>query len=186
MYYNQRTTPPMALITRSASASGNNIDISKLRKVKEEKDKKRIKVYEEILKKCHQRIIKCASHEEDTCLYQVPEFCFGVPIYNLTACICFIIYKLRKDGLKVNYVYPNYLIISWKKSMDDEEKEFQLLTEDFPNSKEFMMPVNKNSKDYNQSRFKETDNSPAINPMLIYDNSTLESLKFYADKIKKG
>ena len=49
-----------------------------------------------------------------------------------------------------------------------------------------MMPVNKNSKDYNKSRFKETDNSPAINPMLIYDNSTLESLKFYADKIKKG
>ena len=61
-----------------------------------------------------------------------------------------------------------------------------MLTEDFPNSKEFMMPVNKNSKDYDKSFFKETDRSPPINPMLIYDNSTLESLKFYADKIRKN
>ena len=40
MFYNQRATPPMSLITRSASVSSNNIDISKLRKAKEERDKK--------------------------------------------------------------------------------------------------------------------------------------------------
>ena len=184
MFYNQRSTPPMALITRSASTSGNNIDISKLRQAKEEKDKKRIKVYEVILKKCHQRIIKCASHEEDMYIYQVPEFKFGVPIYNLNSCMVYIIYKLRDNGFLVKYIYPNYIFISWKKSEAEREREALMLTEELPKINEHI-PINRNKIKGNDSNtfFRKLSSLETQN---IYDDSTLNNFKITTNKMNKN
>ena len=52
----------------------DKLDIIELRKVKDDKQKRRVKIYEEILKNCHNRIIMHSNEENDCCFYKVPEF----------------------------------------------------------------------------------------------------------------
>ena len=178
--------PPMSLIVSNTNVKA--LDLNKLRTFKEDREKKRIKVYEEILKKCHHRIKTTAQREHDYCFYKVPEFIFGIPIYNLSGCICFIIYKLRKNGFSVNYIYPNYIFISWKKSAEEEEAEYNSILKNHPNIKEFM-PINtsaiNNSNSSSTKYYKNIDNTPPINPMLVYDDSALENLKLYSEKMNR-
>ena len=76
---------------------------------------RKTKIYEEILKKCHHRI-KNVSKQNPLmcyCLYIIPKFIYGIPLYNLPECINYLFEKLTENGFKVYYTHPNLLIISW-------------------------------------------------------------------------
>lgn len=47
------------------------------------------------------------------CLFVVPEFIAGVPIYNIADCTEFVKLELEKAGFAISYFYPNFLFISW-------------------------------------------------------------------------
>ena len=162
----------------------DKLDIVALRKVKDKKQERRIKIYDEILKNCHNKIVKHSNEDNDCCIYQVPEFKFGVPIYNLNSCMVYIIYKLRDNGFTVKYIYPNYIFISWKKSETEKEREAIMLTEELPKINEHI-PINRNKiggKD-NNSFFRKLSSLETQN---IYDDSTLNNFKITTKKMNKN
>jgi len=155
----------------------DTLDISKLRQVKESREQKRVKIYNEILKGCHHKIVIYSQEEVDSCFFKVPEFKFGVPVYNLNSCIVYLIHKLRKNGFKVNYIYPNYLFISWKKSDEDKEREAKRLTSDMPQINDFV-PINpqkirNNNQDYYKNLSSNNNNNNNHNHNQVYDEETM-------------
>jgi len=162
----------------------DKLDIIALRKVRDKKQERRIKIYDEILKNCHNKIVKHSNEDNDCCIYQVPEFKFGVPIYNLNSCMVYIIYKLRDNGFLVKYIYPNYIFISWKKSEAERERETLMLTEELPKINEHI-PINRNKIKGNDSNtfFRKLSSLETQN---IYDDSTLNNFKITTNKMNKN
>ena len=76
----------------------------------------RLKTYQKILARAHKKI-KITSrqkHNDLFCFYVVPEFLVGVPTYDITTCITYLIEQLTKNGFEVKYTHPNLIFISWK------------------------------------------------------------------------
>ena len=91
------------------------IDISELHnKTREQRDKK-IKIYEEVLKKCHHRIklVSKLTPMNQWCFYLIPKVLFGMPLYNLAECVEYLVRRLSDNGFKVAYTHPNLLLITW-------------------------------------------------------------------------
>jgi len=74
-------------------------------------------VYEKILFKIYKKIKIVNKRKQYNLVYEVPNYMFGHALYNVRACIVFIMVALRKKGLFVKYTYPNILIISWKNAI---------------------------------------------------------------------
>ena len=75
----------------------------------------KIQIYNKILSRVHKKI-KVASKSrncEKHCFFLVPEFILGIPVYNTSTCITYIIDKLLDNGFHVRYTHPNLLFISW-------------------------------------------------------------------------
>ena len=105
------------------------LNINELYRLKEEKIKKKLGIYDNVLKKIHQRIKNVAENSiECYCFYVVPNFIFGIPSYNKNDCIQYLFSKLVKNGFKVMYTDPNLFFISWqnlkptKKYVEDVKK----------------------------------------------------------------
>ena len=104
------------------------INIDELNIINEDRYKRRLEIYDNVLKKCHERI-KTVAHSPrggTFCFYIVPTYIFGIPIYELNTCIVYIVQHLIKNGFEVNYTHPNLLYISWlnrKNSLEYKKKE---------------------------------------------------------------
>ena len=101
------------------------LNINQLHKEIEKREKRKNKVYNTILDKVNYRILSTNTKTNDCfCIYLVPRFLFGVPLYNMTNCIIYIMEELIDKGFKVTYTHPNFLSISWKeKPKNIESKE---------------------------------------------------------------
>jgi len=133
------------------------INIDELHKEKNEKIKHKNKIYEQILEKCHNRIKFSAKiiDSPNNCFFIVPQYEYGIPIYNLNKCIVFIVKSLMSNGFEVTYTSPNILFISWEGKSNP--KNYKLLE--------------KRDKGYKTIEdYKPTGN-------LIYDKNTLDVFK---------
>ena len=102
------------------------INIDSLHKINEDRLKNRIKIYDEILRKCHERIKAISKSPKGTtfCFYIIPNYVYGTPLYDINACIVYMVQCLIKNGFYVAYTHPNLLYISWfKKSNSIEYKK---------------------------------------------------------------
>ena len=91
------------------------LNINNLHNEIEKRENRKNKIYQTILEKVQYRIITTNKKSIDCyCFYVVPTFIFGVPLYDMTKCIIFIMEDLIRRGFKVNYTHPNLLYISWK------------------------------------------------------------------------
>ena len=77
------------------------------------KNFKRLKKFDDILLQIHRRIKYHADLEQTFCLYNIPEFIFGIPLYNVNDLKKYIINTLKKNGFKILYFHPNTIFISW-------------------------------------------------------------------------
>jgi hypothetical protein len=92
-----------------------NININKLRSEVEEREQRKIKIYEKVLNLCYQKILNTNKQYDDyTCTYIVPNVVFGLPLYNFDECVQFIMNKLIEKGFEIIYAIPNIIHISWK------------------------------------------------------------------------
>jgi hypothetical protein len=92
------------------------MNIFELTKMHKRKQQNKIKVYDELLSKCHKKIYQiCNGNNVSECLYKVPVYTFGSPLYNQEAAIAYIMLKLRKNGFDVVYEKPNIIRVSWDK-----------------------------------------------------------------------
>ena len=91
-------------------------NVNEIKKFIHEREKGRLLIYEEILEKCYHRIQSSVVRDDPLSLYVVPDFIIGKPTYNFANCIQYIIFRLKNNGFKVKYIYPNALQIEWGKN----------------------------------------------------------------------
>jgi len=70
-----------------------------------------------VLELCNIQISQAEKLSKTECYFQVPEFMFGYPLYDISECIRFLIQKLKLNDYHVQYFHPKLLFISWH--MDD-------------------------------------------------------------------
>tara|TARA_B100001094_G_scaffold113056_1_gene108990 strand:- start:320 stop:745 length:426 start_codon:yes stop_codon:yes gene_type:complete len=138
----------------------SQIDMRKLREESDKRELKKIEMYDDILKKCHHRILYNSRLQRPYCFFQIPEFVFGVPLYNVSELRKYMMNSLNTNGFQLLYIEPNWLFIYWNVKSKGLTKHTD---------------VNIIKK---QQNYKSTDTyKPSGN--FIYDNPTLMNM---ADK----
>lgn len=132
------------------------INIDELHKPRKLKLEQRKKVFESILKCCHNRIKMVAETETNLsyCFYKVPRYIYGIPLYDINNCIVYLFNSLVKNGFEVKYIEPNTLYISWLDKTNPKEHEKPKIE-------------NKKSKDYKSLEFKPSND-------FIYDMKSFD------------
>lgn len=76
----------------------------------------RIKLFDDILKMCHNKIKKYNKEfKKQECLFSPPPFIIGKPPYNYIDLLNYIIDSLNKNGLKAQWLPDKQsLYVSWK------------------------------------------------------------------------
>ncbi len=89
------------------------VKASELIKEQENRDKQKIIIYKKIYKRIENKILKSSHMNLYECWYEIPEFLFNIPLYNLDKCKIYLKKKLTDDGFVVTFSGVNVIIISW-------------------------------------------------------------------------
>ena len=68
-----------------------------------------------VLERCYTKI-RLAVRSRSTsssCVFEIPEFLFGYPMYDLTECVLYVKRHLETNAFKVSYFFPRLLVVSW-------------------------------------------------------------------------
>jgi hypothetical protein len=87
--------------------------IQDIHKKQKDKENNRINIYKKIASKCFKKIKETSVNEGTFCFYRIPEYIPGLPIYNITECVMFILNLLKDKGFKARYCDGFYIYISW-------------------------------------------------------------------------
>ena len=87
--------------------------VTEIHKKQKEKEKSRIKIYESILVRCFKKIKETSLNEETFCFFRLPEYIPGLPIYNMTECVIFLLNLLHEKGFSARYIDGFIIYISW-------------------------------------------------------------------------
>ena len=98
------------------------MDAKDMNRFQHNREKRKYKIFQEILNRCLVKVKNAAKHNRTEQVYKVPVFLIGKPLYNLEACLCYLLVNLRNKGFVVYYYIPNILYISWKKGLSYDEK----------------------------------------------------------------
>ena len=141
----------------------SQLKVSELFETSNKKNLMRLEIYDDVLVKCHKRIKYNSTLERTYCFYQIPEFIIGVPLYKVEEMRIYIINSLKKDGLQVMYIDPNWLFISWAN----------------PSMKKLVNSANSTNKklaeEKDKKQYKSTENYKPTGS-LIYDEQTMMGL----------
>lgn len=125
-----------------------------------EKNLKRLEIYDNVLVKCHNRIKYNSNLEKTYCFFQIPEFIIGVPIFNIQEMRTYVINSLQNNGFQIMYIEPNWLFISW-----GNRNNKKLVNSNFK----------KEIKQKEKSKYKSVDNFKPSGS-FIYDESIMLGL----------
>ena len=91
------------------------LNIDELYEKKRQHDLTQLALFNKVLNRIHVRIktVSRQRKDEQFCWYVVPEVIIGVPKYDQSACIAYLIDKLKTNGFNIRYIHPNALFISW-------------------------------------------------------------------------
>ena len=91
------------------------INIDELYEKKRQNDLNKLELFKKILNRIHIRIKTKAKQcpTEKFCWFVVPEMIIGVPKYDQSGCIAYIMNTLQENGFNVRYFHPNTLLIGW-------------------------------------------------------------------------
>lgn len=151
-------------------------------------DLRTLDVFNKILNRIHNKI-KITSRQklqEQFCWFVVPEVMIGVPKYNQSDCIAYLIDKLKDNGFLCKYIHPNVLFISWKHWIptyvrDQIKKKTGLNVDGFGKPKQDKQNINDTLKNPNKLSNKDSkkpndfksinDYKPSKN--FVYSNNLL-------------
>lgn len=151
-------------------------------------DLRTLDVFNKILNRIHNKI-KITSRQklqEQFCWFVVPEVMIGVPRYNQSDCIAYLIDKLKDNGFLCKYIHPNVLFISWKHWIptyvrDQIKKKTGLNVDGFGKPKQDKQNINDTLKNPNKLSNKDSkkpndfksinDYKPSKN--FVYSNNLL-------------
>lgn len=78
-----------------------------------QKVQNKIEVYNIILDRCYKKIRDSIKKNYTYCIFQVPEFIYGRPLYDIVHCTQYIHRKLLECAYKINFVNATTMIIQW-------------------------------------------------------------------------
>lgn len=93
-------------------------------------EENKMKIYEKILRSCHNKIKKYNTEfKKQECLFQPPVFIIGLPPYNYVELIDYLVHSLRINGLRAEWLLNRKAIyISWKKNDVDINQYYSQFT----------------------------------------------------------
>ena len=147
----------------------SQLDINSLFETTNQKTLKRLETYDKVLKQCHARIKYYSKFEKTTCFFAIPEFIIGVPLYDVSEMKQYIMNSLEKNGFKLMYLHPNWLMIDWSEKSKQKKKEKKSVSFD-TQTKQDKKPQYKSVEEY-----KPTGS-------FVYNQNSMSSLE---DKTKK-
>lgn len=106
------------------SGFNEKINLDELYSTQKSIEDNKIKIYEKILSRVHKKIkhISRSRNCDKHCFFLVPEFVLGIPVYDTSVCITYVIDKLLDNGFMVRYTHPNLLFISWQHYIPRHER----------------------------------------------------------------
>ena len=153
------------------------IDISELHKKTREQREKKIKIYEEVLKKCHHRIklVSKLTPMNQWCFYLIPKVLFGMPLYNLAECVEYLVRMLSDNGFKVAYTHPNLLLITWFENDSGQGGQYPNLVNMEKSLNKTRPRITNNSSSSNQNYRSIDSYKPSGN--LVYNQNSFNLLE---------
>ena len=100
------------------------INLFKLNKSRRKRFEKHKPIYRHVLKKCHSKIYLSGEQLKTECLFTIPQYIPGMPLFDIRECMRYIIRKLEKNKLNVQVLKPDTISISWEHiSLYDRKNE---------------------------------------------------------------
>lgn len=136
------------------------LSLSELAKIHKKKQKCKTKTYDAILNKCHTQIRNMAKRDQTFCYYVVPLYVMGLPLYDINACIVYLLLNLKKKGFYVQMADSQTIYISWKHIYEQNVTQQQ-------------RNPNKNSNNWSEQNQRFLQNKPR--PLSLTYNSSSRS-----------
>ena len=87
--------------------------VNDLQKKAKAKEMNRNKIFFSIAKRCFEKIKETSGNDETYCFFKIPEYIPGVPLFNMTNCVLYLLNLLQEKGFKCRYVDKFILYITW-------------------------------------------------------------------------
>lgn len=81
-------------------------------KKQKKKEKEKNSIYKKVYDRIDKKILMASEQNFYQCLYEIPEFMLGLPLYNLHECINYVDKELKSNGFKT-YWTNNEVLIDW-------------------------------------------------------------------------
>ena len=93
----------------------SKIDMDSLYSQKKSRDLNTLTTYKLVLARVHSRIkaVSRVRGNSECCWYLVPEVIIGLPKFETSSCIAYLVFQLKENGFLVRYTHPNLLFIAW-------------------------------------------------------------------------
>jgi|TARA_B110000495_G_C22816356_1_gene476555 hypothetical protein len=112
-----------------------SINVNQIQKNKGERDRYKYTTYKRILEKCYLKIKTCSDNNQSYCIYTIPDFIIGEPLFRKNFCATFIIDHLKDNGFSASFIYPTYVFASWNFGNDNKFEGFRRTNSRTPNIK---------------------------------------------------
>ncbi len=137
-----------------------DLDIKQLNRVHADRDKNRRAVYESVYYRCRDKILYVNNNlYQKECWYKIPSIVWGLPLFNVKGCICYLMLRFKKQEFKVRYKHPNWIHISWDINKKENEESKDNINSDDPHDlntriNEYMMNENMKNGDMMNENMK--------------------------------
>ncbi len=106
-------------LKESSVALRNAKELSQEIQTKRQANKKH---FIKILELCQIEISKSLELGYTHCIFEVPEFLIGYPLYDINECIVYVLRKLKENDYHVNYYFPKTIYITWPIEETNDDK----------------------------------------------------------------
>lgn len=90
------------------------INLHKLTKPRRKRYEKQKYLFRQILKKCHSKIYLSGEQLKTECIFTIPQYVPGMPLFDIKECMRYIIVKLQNNKLRVQVIQHDTISISWE------------------------------------------------------------------------
>lgn len=156
----------------------SSININELQQYQKSREQLKYNYFEQVLRKCHHKMKSLASNFETQCFFEIPTFMLGIPSYNQKSCCEYVMNKLIQDGLKVLFINPNILFITW----DIQHVKSREITQQNQNNNYKSINNSLNLNTPKKIEYKKTSSMIPSNN-FIYDPKLMDLLKNKTDQI---
>lgn len=91
----------------------NEINVAQMRQILQQREVRQRETFRLLLERCYKTMRASAAARKYACVFDVPLFVAGRPLYDVMRCIEYIVRNLTTNGYAVQYAYPRYILISW-------------------------------------------------------------------------